>query len=72
MRLAGKVMDGLSMHYYTFCGEWQHKGSATQFTQLDYYRTLYRAGQMDRIITGHDRIMDRYGPPLRHTKGRMK
>ena len=65
MRLAGKMMDGLSMHYYTICGDWAHKGSATQFTLLDYYRTVFRAGQMERNIDRHSRVMDVYDPDRR-------
>lgn len=65
MRLAGRMMDGLSLHYYTFCGDFGNKGSATQFSLLDYYRTIFHAGEMDRIITGHERVMDRYDPEKR-------
>lgn len=65
MRLAGKYMDGLSMHYYTICGDWTHKGSATQFTQLEYYRTLYRAAHMEEMIRRHSHVMDRYDPEKR-------
>ena len=65
MRLSGKAMDGLSMHYYTICGDWADKGSATQFTLLDYYRTLFRAAQMDGMIARHSRVMDRYDPEKR-------
>lgn len=33
-------MDGLSLHYYTTPGPWEHKGSATQFNERDWFLTL--------------------------------
>ena len=63
MERAGKYMDGLSLHYYTLCGDWQtSKGSATRFTEEDYYRTLFRAARMDELVTRHGAVMDRYDP----------
>ena len=63
MKMAGKYMDALTLHYYTVPGnDWQHKGSATEFTQEDYYITLRKANFMDEIITKHAQIMDRYDP----------
>lgn len=40
MEIAGKYMDGLSLHYYTVPKDWNDKGSATQFGQEEYYATL--------------------------------
>ena len=65
MKIAGPYMQGLSLHYYTVPGRWEHKGSATEFTRGDYYTTLRRALRMDELIAGHDRIMDRYDPEKR-------
>lgn len=66
MRQAGRYMDGLSLHYYTVCGDsWAHKGSATQFTSRDYYHTLAKAWKMEELVSGHSRIMDRYDPEKR-------
>ncbi len=63
MRQAGKKMNGLSLHSYTLCGdEWEEKGSATDFTREEYYKTLVRAAEMDEKVTGHSAIMDRYDP----------
>ena len=63
MKMAGKYMDALTLHYYTVPGnDWQHKGSATEFTLEDYYITLRKANFMDEIITKHAQIMDRYDP----------
>ena len=66
MREAASFMDGLSVHYYTVCGDtWEHKGSATEFTPEEYYKTLKKASRMEELICGHDAIMTRYDPEKR-------
>ena len=65
MERAGHMMDGLSLHYYTVCGTWAHKGSATQFTEEEYYRTLFKAGRMDDMIRRHEAVMNVYDPEKR-------
>lgn len=62
MEIAGKFMDGLSLHYYTVPGDWNKKGSAVDFTEEDYYNTLKKTLYMDEIITKHTQIMNRYDP----------
>ena len=62
MRLAGKHMDALTLHYYTVPHNWEHKGSATDFSWEDYLLTLCKAVHMDTLVTGHAAIMDRYDP----------
>lgn len=53
-------MDGFSLHYYTLPGDWTVKGSATDFDEKDWYRTLKKTYYMDDYITKHSAIMDRY------------
>ena len=65
MRKVGGQMDGLSLHYYTVTGDWGHKGSATDFTDDEYYTTIGKACHIDEIITRHDYIMSRYDPKKR-------
>lgn len=66
MKMAGRMMDGLSLHYYTIPGEsWQHKGSATEFDDREYYVTVQRALKMDELLTQHSAVMDRYDPEKR-------
>ena len=66
MREAGRYMDGLSVHYYTVCGDtWEHKGSATEFTEEEYYKTLKKAAHMDALVSAHDAIMTRFDPEKR-------
>ena len=59
------LMDELSLHYYTVPGEWEHKGSATDFTKEEYYTTLKKALRMDDLLTKHFAIMDEYDPEKR-------
>jgi len=37
MREAGRMIDGLDLHYYTVVGPWAHKGSATQFGEREWF-----------------------------------
>ena len=55
-------MDGLSLHYYTVPNTWSEKGSATDFTVEEWYRTLNKALYMDELIKRHGTIMDVYDP----------
>ena len=56
-------MQGLSLHYYTVpTGNWEHKGSATEFSEEEYYDTISRTSYIDTLITRHSGIMDRYDP----------
>ncbi len=53
-------MEGLSLHYYTVPNDWMHKGSATKFTEDDWYNTLNKTLFMDELISRHTAIMDKY------------
>ena len=55
-------MDGLSLHYYTHPNGWDDKGSATEFDEETWYKTLKKALYMDTLITRHGNIMDEYDP----------
>ena len=65
MREASRYMDGLSLHYYTVPHTWADKGSATEFTEDDWFITLKKALRMDEIVTRHSEVMDRYDPDRR-------
>lgn len=65
MELAGKFMDGFTLHHYTVPGTWENKGSATSFTIEEYYTTLRKALEMEDLITNHLAIMDRHDPDHR-------
>jgi alpha-N-arabinofuranosidase len=65
MREAARFMDGLSLHYYTVPGRWEDKGSATEFTEDDWFLTLKKALAIDEILSQHSAIMDRYDSEIR-------
>jgi alpha-L-arabinofuranosidase len=60
-----RMMDGISLHYYTVPYTWANKGSATQFDEKDYFITLQKAGAMDELVSKHSTIMDQYDPDKR-------
>jgi alpha-N-arabinofuranosidase len=54
--------QGISVHYYTIGGTWTAKGSATQFDDADYWRTIVAAQQIEPLLRRHIAVMDRYDP----------
>ncbi len=55
-------MDGLSLHYYVHPEGWEIKGSATDFDDKTWYKTLSKAWYMDELVRRHSEIMDEYDP----------
>ena len=56
------LIQGLSLHYYTIAYNWQHKGSATDFDEKEWFLTLSKTLKMDEIVSKHSTIMDKYDP----------
>lgn len=55
--------NGISLHYYTIpTGEWNHKGSATEFDNNEYNSTICKAYRMEELITNHLAMMDSINP----------
>lgn len=66
MKIAGRYMDALTMHYYTFSGDgWMKKSNATGFTVNEYYATLKKALWMKEFLENHLQIMHQYDPEHR-------
>ncbi len=65
MREAGKLIDGLSVHYYSFMRDWDHKGAATGFPASDWYSLIKNALGIEDFIDRTATIMDRYDPGRR-------
>jgi alpha-L-arabinofuranosidase len=65
MRDAGKYFDAIGLHYYTITGTWARKGSATEFDETAYARTIQSTLRMDGMLTRHAAIMDKYDPTRR-------
>ena len=55
------MVSGLAMHHYSVI-DWNKKGSATDFTEQQYFTTMQRALQMDELVTNHSAVMDKYDP----------
>ncbi len=65
MEYAGKYMDGLSLHNYTFEYRWEDKRSATGFDKEGWYRIMKNAFRMGELVRRHSEIMDKYDPEKR-------
>lgn len=62
MESARNHMNGLSLHYYTVKGWSGSKGSATSFTNDEYYWTLGKCLEIEDVIQKHSDIMDETDP----------
>lgn len=59
------MMQGLSLHYYTVFKNWGNKGSATQFTEEEWFGTIKTTLKMEELVSRHSTIMDKYDPGKR-------
>ena len=64
MHNIGSGMQGISLHYYAV-RDWNKHGSATRFTDEEYYNTLFTAEKMEKIIKSHIAVMDAADPKER-------
>jgi alpha-L-arabinofuranosidase len=55
------MLEGVALHHYSVI-DWNKKGSATDFSEEQYFQILQRALFMDELITKHSTIMDKYDP----------
>ena len=67
MRIAGKNIDGLALHYYTRPRDkdWKDKGAAIGFPEREWATTMSHTLEMEEFITKHSAIMDKYDPVKR-------
>jgi alpha-N-arabinofuranosidase len=56
------LMSGISLHHYTITHNWSYKGSATQFTEDEYFSTIKNTLVMEELVTKHSSVMDQYDP----------
>ncbi|RYY59246.1 MAG: alpha-N-arabinofuranosidase [Chitinophagaceae bacterium] len=59
--LPPNMFDALGLHHYSVIN-WNKKGSATGFTEQEYFSTMKQALKMEELITKHSAIMDKYDP----------
>jgi alpha-N-arabinofuranosidase len=55
------MLQGVALHHYSVI-DWNKKGSATEFSEKEYFTTLQRAWKMEELVTRHSTIMDKYDP----------
>lgn len=65
MKNAHRMMDGLSIHYYTVPGDWSDKGATVDFAEDEWFITMEKLYRMDELITKQSTIMDKYDPQKR-------
>lgn len=58
----GRYRHGLSLHHYSFAGNWGKKGSATDFDNGEWFNCLKSAYRMEELVTRHGTIMDKFDP----------
>jgi alpha-N-arabinofuranosidase len=56
-----KLINGVALHSYSVI-DWNNKGSATDFSEKQYFQTMQRAYKMEEFVTKHSAIMDKYDP----------
>jgi len=56
------LVQGVSLHYYTFTTAWEDKGSATEFDEKGWFSVLKNTLRMEELIDKHSAIMDKYDP----------
>ena len=61
MEKVGRQADAVSLHYYSII-DWNHKGSATDFTDGEYYDIIAKALEIEEVLRNHEHIMDTYDP----------
>ena len=59
-----RMMDAVALHHYSVI-DWNNKGSATEFSEQQYFTIMERALQMEELIQKHTTIMDKYDPDKR-------
>jgi len=62
--IPSKMIDAIGVHHYSVI-DWSHKGSATNFSEEQYFTTMQKAMQMEELVTRHAAIMDKYDPRKR-------
>ncbi len=58
------MLEGIALHHYANIN-WNAKGSATNYTEQQYFATMKSALRMEELVTRHSTIMDKYDPNKR-------
>lgn len=58
------MLEGVALHHYSVI-DWNNKGSDTEFTEEQYFKTMKAALFMDELVRRHSTVMDKYDPAKR-------
>jgi alpha-N-arabinofuranosidase len=58
------MLGGVAMHHYSVL-DWNKKGSATEFSEEQYFGIMKQALAMEELVTKHAAVMDKYDPKQR-------
>ncbi|HPG73688.1 MAG TPA: alpha-L-arabinofuranosidase C-terminal domain-containing protein [Bacteroidales bacterium] len=56
------LVQGVSLHNYSFTNNWENKGNATGFGEAEWFSNLKDVQRMEELIKRHTSIMDQYDP----------
>ncbi|HEX8039776.1 MAG TPA: alpha-L-arabinofuranosidase C-terminal domain-containing protein [Chryseosolibacter sp.] len=59
--IPSRMLEGVALHHYSVI-DWANKGSATDFSEEQYFKTMKTALRMEELVTRHSTIMDKYDP----------
>ncbi|HLS95632.1 MAG TPA: alpha-L-arabinofuranosidase C-terminal domain-containing protein [Sphingobacterium sp.] len=60
-KLPKNLVKGIALHHYAVI-DWNKKGSAIEYTDEQYFRTMKSAWFMNELVEKHSAIMDKYDP----------
>ncbi|MBU2913504.1 alpha-N-arabinofuranosidase [Reichenbachiella agariperforans] len=60
-KIPARLIDGIALHHYSVI-DWDNKGSASEFSEEQYFITMQRAYEMEELVTKHIEVMDKYDP----------
>ncbi|MGS2761498.1 alpha-N-arabinofuranosidase [Sinomicrobium sp. M5D2P9] len=55
------LIEGMALHHYAVI-DWNAKGSASAFSEKQYFETMESALEIEELVTKHSEIMDKYDP----------
>ncbi|MEN9685368.1 MAG: hypothetical protein RLZZ28_1154 [Bacteroidota bacterium] len=58
------LLDAVGVHHYSVIN-WNKKGSATGYSEEEYFTTMQRALEMEELVSKHSAVMDKYDPKKR-------
>jgi alpha-N-arabinofuranosidase len=58
------MLDAVALHHYSVI-DWSKKGSATNFSEEQYFTIMQKATLMEELVQRHSAIMDKYDPKKR-------